>query len=343
MTGRDQDGGGRDRAGDETLTPDTITCSSEYASGWCNAVADGHAGTCNAGEWATAGHETGWVRLEWDSPVTVNAVTVFDRACGERVMGGHVTFDDGSPDVTFGALDDDGSTGSMVGFSPRTITAATVHIDRVEGVNPWSPNPGLGEITFSGAAGTTATRDVLVLDFDPVVFGQPAHLHYGWAVADQRALDYRDSLPMVTGGQYAYDIVDTVQIPEFPVKEDGFVYTQATYDACIANEDNCHDPDKMDYLAVIEANHVCERVNSGEIDEVWMFGGPAFGFRESILAGPRGYQYNSNPVIGTICERLVPIMGFNVGREFDAMLHDLGHRTEATMTRVYGSWSQDSL
>ncbi|MBI4226525.1 hypothetical protein HY612_05435 [Candidatus Roizmanbacteria bacterium] len=94
---------------------------------------------------------------------------------------------------------------------------------------------------------------------------------------------------------------------------------------------------------MLNSYNVCNRVNSGEVDELWLFGGPWFGFYESRLAGPNGFEYNSPPLGGTSCSKLIPIMGFSYEYGVENMVHDFGHRAEATMTKVYGSWEENRL
>ena len=43
------------------------------------------------------------------------------------------------------------------------------------------------------------------------------------------------------------------------------------------------------------------------------------------------------------CKRAFVIMGFNYERGVDCMLHDLCHRTEATMSRIYNGWKAEEL
>ncbi|WP_322488133.1 hypothetical protein [Chloroflexus sp.] len=55
---------------------------------------------------------------------------------------------------------------------------------------------------------------------------------------------------------------------------------------------------------------ICGKANRGEIDEVWIYNGPYFGFFESSLVGPNAFRYNSPPVaMPHTCNRLIPIMG----------------------------------
>ena len=103
-----------------------------------------------------------------------------------------------------------------------------------------------------------------------------------------------------------------------------------------------HDPDIAEYGQFMNNAEydICGKLNRGEIDELWLFGGPWFGFNESRLAGPQGFRYNSEPYPGTTCSKLLPIMGFSYERSVTQMLESFGHRTEATLTKVYENSEQ---
>ncbi|MCX8178935.1 MAG: hypothetical protein N3D75_03850 [Candidatus Aenigmarchaeota archaeon] len=47
-----------------------------------------------------------------------------------------------------------------------------------------------------------------------------------------------------------YDIVETIEIDEIPVKLDGFKYTDEEYINCATNNANCHFPDGVDYMSM---------------------------------------------------------------------------------------------
>ena len=116
------------------------TCSSELAGGWCQAVSDGSHGTCNVGEWSTNTLPTGWVQVNFKNPKTATSVTVFDRACDEQVLSGRVQLSDGTT-MSFGALENTGTTGTKLTFSSRQVSWVKVYIDTSSG-----PNPGISEI-----------------------------------------------------------------------------------------------------------------------------------------------------------------------------------------------------
>ena len=73
-----------------------------------------------------------------------------------------------------------------------------------------------------------------------------------------------------------------------------------------------------------------------------MFGGPYFGFYESIMVGEGAYFCNAPPLNKVACSRLFVIMGFNYERGVGEMLEDLGHRAESILTHVFGGWESAS-
>ena len=94
-----------------------------------------------------------------------------------------------------------------------------------------------------------------------------------------------------------------------------------------------------DYKKLISDQKLCEKRNSGEIDEVWVWGGGWLGFYESNLAGTGAFYMNSGPTTGTACTKILPIMGLNPEVGLDNALHSFGHRFEFTMVQVYrSSW-----
>lgn len=110
---------------------------------------------------------------------------------------------------------------------------------------------------------------------------------------------------------------------------------------CVAGTTNNNCNAIADYIKILNDVDACGKRNSGQINEVFLWGGPWFGYWESNLAGPNAFWYNSSPTTGTTCTKLLPIMGFNYEREEARMFEDFGHRTESTMKRVFGSWAAD--
>jgi hypothetical protein len=129
---------------DIALTTPTVTCSSEFDPGMCKTVVDNAWGSCNEGEWATATTSTGWVKIQTPQSRPVKSITLYDRACDERVLSGHLEFSDGSANIAFGALENTGTTGTKLTFpSTKTLAWVKVSIDSSSG-----GNPGIAEVVF---------------------------------------------------------------------------------------------------------------------------------------------------------------------------------------------------
>jgi hypothetical protein len=206
--------------------------------------------------------------------------------------------------------------------------------------------PGSGDIEAQNEVMYYTARKTFVLVFDPSVpqaDGSFRRLsqHMGWKSPTALAAQYRDWIFNTSSGRVAYQIIGTRVVNDIPVKKDGFDYTVPAYLECVRNPVGCHNPDEADYRRVVSDYGLCDKLNARQIDEVWMFGGPYFGFYESRLTGPNTFRYNSPPLVGTSCGKLLPIMGFSYERGLDEMVHNLMHRVEATMTRVYRTWEQN--
>jgi hypothetical protein len=104
---------------DDRTSTTGIICSSSLGSGWCDKLVDGDFGTCNDGEWASTNRGSIWVDVYLGEEVS--SVSLYDRACPEQVLSGHIEFSDGSDTVYFGALPDEGLEPARVEFTPRVV------------------------------------------------------------------------------------------------------------------------------------------------------------------------------------------------------------------------------
>ena len=183
---------------------------------------------------------------------------------------------------------------------------------------------------------------VLLVIYNPVLEsqgGQKLTAYKGWNDPDSLTTSLMDEMKTVSGGLANYSIAQRIELDEIPVKGDGFQYTDDSYLACASSGGkDCHNPDGADYLKILEKVDACGKRNRGEIDEVWMWGGPWFGYWESNLTGPGSYWYNSGPTTGSTCEKILPIMGYSYERGLNEMFENFGHRVESAMKQVYGSW-----
>jgi hypothetical protein len=185
---------------------------------------------------------------------------------------------------------------------------------------------------------------VLAINFDPVFRSRgdkQLHQVREWNDPHELMEGYIADLAECSDGYVRYQVVEWQDVDAFPAKVDGFRYTEQSYLRCLAGEEPWHQPDAVDYHAIIREFHLAERVESGEIDEVWLWGFPYGGYWESTMAGKGAYFCNSPPVEGIGTSRIFVIMGFNYQRGVGEMLENFGHRVESIMRYVYGSWEHE--
>ncbi len=158
----------------------------------------------------------------------------------------------------------------------------------------------------------------------------------GWNDHNKLAHDYIEDIHDTSYGYANYEIVDEIYVDGFPVKEDGFSYTADQFVGLWQAKSGFHQPDRVDYLALVREFEMIERVNSGEIDEIWLFGFPYAGYFESHMGGPGAFWCNSPALKGTAhAQRRFVIMGFSYERGVGEMLENMGHRAESIMRQVY--------
>ncbi len=88
-----------------------------------------------------------------------------------------------------------------------------------------------------------------------------------------------------------------------------------------------YDNGKMDYNALLDEFNICEKLNSGTIDEVWIWvnGADGAGYEYAISG-----EHLSDPFskMRTCKEKTLTVMGFDYTRTWDLALHSMGHRME---------------
>ncbi len=189
------------------------------------------------------------------------------------------------------------------------------------------------------------TKKIMVLQFDPVfpsLGNQKLRQAKGWSNPVDLENSYISEVRRLSNNYVNFQIVERQEINDIPVKGDSFDYTESSYLACLNNSQSCHSPDIADYSKILRDYQVCEKVNSGQVDELWLWGGPWFGYWEAVMAGPNSFNTNAYPITGTSCQRQLNIMGFSYERGLSEMMEDLGHRFEGTMAHVFGEdprWS----
>lgn len=198
--------------------------------------------------------------------------------------------------------------------------------------------PQYGPKTDSSRLPAPIHRKVLAITHDPVLKtegNKTVKEYFNWNDSEALAQQYIEDVRWASYGYANYEVVEHIVVDGYPIKRDGFRYDEASYLSAWRNRD-FHDPDGVDYLALVDEFDMIERVDSGEIDEVWLFGHPYGGYYESIMAGPNSFWCNAPALAGTEhASRRFVIMGFNFERGVGEMLEDLGHRAESMMFKVY--------
>lgn len=204
----------------------------------------------------------------------------------------------------------------------------------------------LGATKYIKAQEPTLTKNVMVIIYNPIIEsegGKKLTELLNWNDPDILDNEYINTLKTASHEILNYQITERKELDDFPAKTDGFKYTDQSYLDCWHDISKCHSPDRTDYYKLLNDNQVCEKVNEGKIDELWIWGGPWFGYHEAIAAGPGAFWTNANPLTGTNCTRLLHIMGFSYHVGFDNMMENFGHRVESTMWhKVYGVWQQNN-
>lgn len=164
----------------------------------------------------------------------------------------------------------------------------------------------------------------------------------GWYDWRRQEAAFVSDVALASHGRLRFDVVDRVEIDEFAPLVDGFRYDAQGYLGCWQRRSGFHTPEGVDYHALLADVRAVERVNSGEIDEVWLFGFPYAGYYESMMVGPGAFWCNAPPLPDggarlTLprCGRRFVVMGFSYEREVGCMLENLGHRAESIMSHVY--------
>jgi len=179
---------------------------------------------------------------------------------------------------------------------------------------------------------------VLLIIFDPVIAsagGRKLSQVLGWGKVDELCRQCIADLHECSNGIVAFHIVQQITVDAWPVKEDGFRYDGETYLRNWRNRSGWHEPDRADYEAILAEFDLLKRVNTGQIDEVWLFGFPFAGFFESRMVGPDAVWCNAPPMVRTDVDRRFVIMGFNYERGVGEMLENFGHRAESHLKYVW--------
>jgi hypothetical protein len=214
--------------------------------------------------------------------------------------------------------------------------------------------PGILGVTLAFASLTVSaapdsarkTNNLIVINYDPVL-----REHGGTNL--QGFLRWNNPRPMTTnlvryihessGGYANFRIVDWIDVDAFPVKRDGFPYTEQSFLEMWKDKKRAHKPDSVSYAAIFKENNLIERIRKEDVSEIWVWGAPYFGTDEYAMKIPRDqvfYQTDNpwfyRPYDIPDCGRTVWVMGFNYEVGEDNALHSFGHRCEGILSLSVG-------
>lgn len=181
--------------------------------------------------------------------------------------------------------------------------------------------------------------NVCVIDFRPE--GIPS-----WNPTRSLVADYINEITALSNGVVNYIVSEYIVCDEFPKLDYRRQYDAETYNRAIESGEFAFRLDNgalptADYRNIIEKFQLLDRVFLGICSEVWLFGGPYFGFYESRMVGRDAYWCNSPPIVIPETQNFI-MMGFNYERGVREMLHSFGHRVESILSKedpiAYRTW-----
>jgi len=220
----------------------------------------------------------------------------------------------------------------LVGFTVLALLLAVL--------GPWL----VDEVSAANTNRSQVRPRVMVLIFNPIIESQDNRRLVdleGWS--DPFALngEYAQVLKDASRGFARYSIRSVVEVDAYPEKDNGHVFTDEEYLQCLMPDRGPNCALIIDYPKLLRDYGICDLSNKKKISELWLWGGPWFGFWEAVQAGPDPIITNGPPIVGTDCQRTLDIMGFSYERGVADMVHDFAHRVEGNMDHVYGRRAPD--
>jgi hypothetical protein len=208
---------------------------------------------------------------------------------------------------------------------------------------PVPPAPVTPPDSVDEPAIVTISKVALIV-YDPTMEdGQKLSKKMNWYRAEDLVAAFAGDIQQYSHGLARYDIVQRFLVDEFPIKADGFRYTPQTYLDVLRGAAQPHQPQDVDYAAILTRFDILNKVTRGEIDEVWVFAFPYAGFYESTMGGAGAFWCNAPPLKNTAqCPRRFVMMGFSFERFVGEMLESFGHRTEAILAKTFEKTAGDA-
>ena len=177
---------------------------------------------------------------------------------------------------------------------------------------------------------------VMVIDF------RPAAIPTEWNRSEDLIPKYVAAMRQASDNKLIFQIVQKIKSTKYPVLLDGRQYDDTTWSQAMSNDKTAfrdsHGSYMMaDYQRILQDFDIIQQVKNKLVDEVWLFGGPYFGFFESRMIGKGAFWCNAPGIEQS--GRLFVMMGYNYQRDVKEMVHDFGHRAESILAKQFNSTS----
>ena len=203
---------------------------------------------------------------------------------------------------------------------------------------PPPPKPTFDPIDPTEPPLTTILK-TLVIVYDPVVdhsSGKKLSEFMKWNKVEDLIQGFISDIQLVSNGLLRYQIMDRIDVDDFPAKTDGYKYDAQAYLNVLRGKSLPYMPQWADYHFIVRQFNILRRVAEGDIDEIWVFNFPHAGFYESIMGGPGAFWCNALPLENTkASRRRFIIMGFSYERGVGEMLENMCHRAESIMDETF--------
>lgn len=175
---------------------------------------------------------------------------------------------------------------------------------------------------------------VLVIDYRPQAVPQE------WRSALSLAEEFAEAMIQISHKILIYKIVAKLEIADYPFLINGLQYNNASWAKALQDDktairDQHGNYVLADYQRILQEYKILQGIQNKQIDEVWMFGGPYFGFYESRMVGMGAFWCNA-PALEQNGRRFI-MMGFNSQRGLQEMIHSFGHRVESILSKHFNS------
>ena len=175
---------------------------------------------------------------------------------------------------------------------------------------------------------------VLLIDFRPPAIPQE------WRSAISLAEELIEGMIQISHKVLIFKLAAKLELQTYPVLTNGLQYNDTTW-AKTMQDDKTAVRDAngnfvlADYQRILQDYKILQGIQNLQIDEVWIFGGPYFGFYESRMVGKGAFWCNA-PALEQTGRRFI-MMGFNYQRGLQEMVHSFGHRAESILARQFDS------